>query len=102
MLVGEHQKQSILHFTVVDDLVQFRASLLHTGGIARVNHEDQSLCTGVIVSPERSDLVLTTDIPDVELDVLVGHTLDVESDGGNGSHVLVAEFKFVKNCWKEC
>jgi hypothetical protein len=27
------------------------------------------------VSPKGSDLVLTTDIPDVELDVLVGHTL---------------------------
>lgn len=50
------------------------------------------------MSPKWSDLVLTTDIPDVELDILVGHTLDVESDGRNGSHVLVAEFKFVENC----
>lgn len=47
------------------------------------------------MSPERSDLVLTTDIPNVELDVLIGHALDVESDGRNSSHVLVAEFKFV-------
>lgn len=54
------------------------------------------------MSPKGSDLVLTTDIPDVELDVLVGHTLDVESNGGDGSHVLVTEFKFVKNCWQEC
>jgi hypothetical protein len=49
------------------------------------------------VSPEGSDLVLTTDIPDIELDILVGHALDVESDGRNGSHILVAEFKFVEN-----
>jgi hypothetical protein len=49
------------------------------------------------VSPEGSDLVLTTDIPDIELDILVGHALDVESDSRNGGYVLVAEFKFVEN-----
>ena len=52
------------------------------------------------MSPEGSDLVLTTDIPDVELDILVGHALDVESDGRNGSNILVAEFKFVENSWE--
>lgn len=50
------------------------------------------------MSPERSDLVLTTDIPNIEFDVLISDTLDVESDGGNGGHVLVAELQFVQNC----
>jgi hypothetical protein len=40
-------------------------------------------------------------LANIPASVLVGHTLDVESDGGDGSHVLVAEFKFVKNCWQE-
>lgn len=53
------------------------------------------------MSPEGSDLVLTTDVPDVELNVLVGNALDVKSDSRNGSHVLVAEFEFVENSWKE-
>lgn len=53
------------------------------------------------MSPEGSDLVLTTDVPDVELDILVGHALDVESDSRNGSHILVAKFEFVENSWKK-
>lgn len=46
--------------------------------------------------PQWTNLILTTDIPDIEFDVLVGHALDVESDGGDGGHVLV-EFQFIQN-----
>lgn len=52
--------------------------------------------TGIVVSPQRPNLVLSTDIPDVELDVLVGYTLDVETDGGNGGNFLV-ELQLVEN-----
>ena len=97
LLVGKDQKQRVFHFAIVDNLVQLRLGLLEAGGITRVHDEDQTLCTGVVVSPERADLVLTTDIPHIELDVLIGHALDVESDGGDCGHILVAEFQFVKN-----
>lgn len=50
------------------------------------------------MSPEWPDLVLTTDIPNIELDVLIGDALDVEANGGDRGHVLVAEFQFIKNC----
>lgn len=46
--------------------------------------------------PQGSDLVLATDIPDVELDVLVCDGLDVEADGGNGGDVL-AELELVED-----
>lgn len=46
--------------------------------------------------PQRTNLVLTTDIPDIEFHVLVGDALDVESDGGDGGDVLV-EFQFIQN-----
>lgn len=36
------------------------------------------------MSPERPDLVLSADIPDVEASVLVRDGLDVEADGGDG------------------
>jgi hypothetical protein len=36
------------------------------------------------VSPERPDLILSTNIPNVETCVLVRDGLDVEADGGNG------------------
>lgn len=100
LLVGKDQKQRVLHFAIVDNLVQLRPGLLEAGGITRVHNEDETLCTGVVVSPERADLVLTADIPHIEFDVLIGHALDVESDGGDRGHVLVAEFQFVKNSWR--
>lgn len=45
--------------------------------------------TREVVSPQRADLVLASDIPDVELGVLVCDGLDVEADGGDGCDVLV-------------
>ena len=50
----------------------------------------------VVVSPERSDLVLSTHLPDVELDILVCHRFDVESYGRDGGHALV-EFELVED-----
>lgn len=41
------------------------------------------------MAPKRADLVLTTDVPHVELDVLIRHSFDVESDGRNGRDALV-------------
>ena len=41
------------------------------------------------MSPERTNLVLAPDIPNIELCVLVRDGLDVEADGGNGGDVLV-------------
>ena len=45
--------------------------------------------TRKVVSPQRTDLVLAADIPDVELCVFVGDSLDIEADGGDRGHVLV-------------
>ncbi|ORY06997.1 hypothetical protein BCR34DRAFT_570896 [Clohesyomyces aquaticus] len=45
--------------------------------------------TGEIVSPQRTDLVLASDVPDVEFRVLVRYRLDVEADGRDRGHVLV-------------
>ena len=45
--------------------------------------------TREVVSPQGTDLVLASDIPYVELGVLVCDGLDVEADGGDGGYVLV-------------
>ena len=41
-----------------------------------------------VVSPQGSDLILTSDIPNGEVDVLVLDSLDVEADGGDGGDDL--------------
>lgn len=55
--------------------------------------------TGIIVSPQRANLILTTDIPDIEFDVLVGDALDVEPDSGNSGDVLV-KLQFIQNSFE--
>lgn len=45
LLVGKDKKQAILHFTVVDDAVEFLSSFIHAGTIRRVDDEDQALGT---------------------------------------------------------
>jgi hypothetical protein len=50
------------------------------------------------MSPQRTDLVLAADIPDVELCVFVRDGLDVEADGGDGGDVLI-ELEFVEDRW---
>ena len=47
------------------------------------------LCSGVVVSPEGSDLVLSSYVPHVELYVSVGDGLDVEADGRDRRDRLV-------------
>jgi hypothetical protein len=41
------------------------------------------------MSPQRPNLVLAADVPDVEFCVLVRDGLDVEADGRDGGDVLV-------------
>ena len=46
--------------------------------------------------PQRPYLILPTNIPNVELDILIRDGLDVEPDSRDGSDVLV-EFEFVQD-----
>jgi hypothetical protein len=47
-------------------------------------HARQYIHTGEVVSPKRPNLILSTDIPDIETCVLVRDGLDVEADSRNG------------------
>lgn len=46
--------------------------------------------------PQGTDLVLPTNVPDVEFDLPKCDGLDVEADGGDGCYFLV-EFEFVED-----
>lgn len=96
LLIGEDQNDGVPHFTVVDDAMQLLPGLIYAISIRTVHYKDQSLGAGVVVPPKRTDLVLTTDVPNVELDVLVGDGLHVEADRGNGGNGL-SQFEFVQD-----
>ena len=42
-------------------------------------HTDQGLGVLVVVAPQRADLVLASDVPHGEGEVLVGHCLDIKA-----------------------
>lgn len=79
MLVGENQEESIPKLILVQHALQLLAGLDDTVPIVAVNHEDDTLGVLEVVAPEGTDLVLTTDIPHGELNVLVLDGLDVEA-----------------------
>ena len=47
--------------------------------------------------PQRSNLVLPSYIPDVELDILIRNGLNVEADGRYGSDVRI-QLQLVEDC----
>jgi len=60
--------------------MQLLFRLVHPLPILTVHDEHETLRSSVVVSPQRSNLVLPSNIPHVELDVLICHRLDVETD----------------------
>ncbi len=79
MLVGENQKNGISELILVQHALQLLTGLNNTVTIVAINNEDDALGVLEVMSPERSDLILSTNIPNSELDVLVLDSLDVES-----------------------
>jgi hypothetical protein len=79
LLVGENQKNGISELILVQHALQLLTGLNNTVTIVAINNEDDALGVLEVMSPERSDLILSTNIPNSELDVLVLDSLDVES-----------------------
>ena len=79
LLVGKDQEESISQLVLVEHALQLLTGLDDTVTIVAVDDEDDTLGVLEVMSPEGTDLVLTADIPDGELNVLVLDSLDVET-----------------------
>ena len=79
LFVSEYQQNSVTQFVFVQHSVQFIPSGINTVGIIGIHNEDQTLCVLVVMAPQRTDLILTTDIPNREWNVLVFNSFNVES-----------------------
>jgi hypothetical protein len=82
LLVGEDEEKSITELILVEHALELLAGLDNTVAIVGVDDEDDTLGVLEVMSPERTDLVLSTDIPHGELNVLVLDSLDVEACSG--------------------
>lgn len=79
LFVCEDQKNSIPELILVQHTLQFLSGLDNTVTIVAINNEDDTLCVLEVMSPQGSNLVLSTNIPYRELNVLVFDSLDVET-----------------------
>ena len=61
----------VAQLVLVEHSVELVARLGHTLAVVRVDDEDQALRVLEVVAPQRTDLVLASDIPHGEIDVLV-------------------------------
>jgi len=83
LFVGEDQQNSVAQLVLSQHSHQLLACFSHTLSIVAVNDEDQALRVLEVMAPQRTDLVLTADVPNCEGDVLVFDSLDVETDCWN-------------------
>ena len=79
LLVGEDQEESVPELILVQHALQLLSGLNYTIAIVGVDNEDNTLGVLEVMPPQRPNLVLSSDIPYGELDVLVLDGLDVES-----------------------
>lgn len=88
LLVGQNKQHGVLELVLREHLLQFLPGDLNSFFIRGVDHVDEGLGVLVVVLPELSDLVLSSDVPHGELDLLELNGFHVESDGGDGGDDL--------------
>ena len=98
LLVGEDKEQSITELVLVEHALQLLTSLDNTVAIVGVDDEDDTLGVLEVMSPQRTDLVLSSDIPHGELDVLVLDSLDVETWSITSISILLPSSHFRGSC----
>jgi len=96
LFVGENQKNGVSELILVQHTLQFFSGLDNTVAIVAINDEDDTLGVLEVMSPQGSDLILSTNIPYGELDVLVLDRLHVEANRGDGGHNL-SKLQLVQN-----
>ena len=79
LLVRKHKQEALLHFPIAQYTVELLLRLVYTFPVLAVNDENETLGASVVLSPQGPNLVLSSDVPNVELDVLVGHGLHVKT-----------------------
>ena len=79
MLVGENKEESIAKLVFIQHALQLFPGLDNTVTVIAVDNENDTLSVLEVMSPEGTDLVLTTDIPHSKLNVLVFDSLNVET-----------------------
>ena len=85
MLVCKDQELGLSEVVLIQHPLEFLPGLDNTISVIAIDDKDDALGILEVMSPQRSDFVLPTNIPNGELNVLIFDSLDVEANGGDGS-----------------
>ena len=97
LLVRQDQHRRVAELIFLEHAVQRAACVLHSRWVVAVDDKDEAVRVLEVVPPERADLVLSADVPHVELYLLVLDRLHVETDRWDGVDDL-AELELVEDC----
>mmetsp|Transcript_13931 Transcript_13931/g.23200 ORF Transcript_13931/g.23200 Transcript_13931/m.23200 type:complete len:200 (+) Transcript_13931:326-925(+) len=101
LLVSKHKKDGITELILIKHSVQLISRGVDAIRVVRIDNKDQTLGILVVVAPKRADLILTSDVPNGEGDVLVLNGLDVKTNGWNSGNNFT-ELQFVKDGCLSC
>ena len=62
LFISEYKDDGVPHLPVIDDPVELLPGLVYPVPVRAVHHEDETLGARVVMSPQRTDLVLTSNI----------------------------------------
>jgi hypothetical protein len=89
LLVGKYEKDSIAQLILVQHSMHLITSGINTISIVGIDNKDQTLSVLIVMAPQRTNLILTSDIPNCERNVLVLNSFNVESNRRNGGNDCV-------------
>jgi len=96
LFVGKDKEKGVTQLILVEHALKFLTCLDNTVPVVGVDDEDNALGVLEIMPPQGSDLVLATDVPHCELDVLVLDGFDVKANGRNRGNNL-AQLQLVQD-----
>lgn len=88
LLVGEDEEDSVAELILGEHLLELITGLADTIAIVGINNEDNTVGVLEVVAPEGAELILSSDVPHGELEVLVLNGLNIEANGGNSGDDL--------------
>lgn len=97
LFVRKHQQNRVSQLVLLEHTLQLFFSFDDSLPIIGIYDKDQTLRILEVVTPQRTDFVLATDVPNRKADVLVLDRFYVESDGGNGRDNFT-QLQLVQDC----
>ena len=79
MFIGKDQEKGVSQLIFIQHALEFLTCFDDTISVIAVDDKDNALGVLEVVSPQGPDLVLSTDVPHSELDVLVFDSLNIEA-----------------------